>query len=182
MLEGKFGPGTRKPLNIRHKEWKAMLNAIDNKKRPEAVFITLSTWVKPNLSISKAIGDLDANSVAIQMATEFENNVKQLGKKVKNFFDSKYFDTSSIIFIYDFAAIRAQPGKSQFIEIEINIDTVNFIDDNDDPAPNPATGKIENLSFDAFIRPALNAVNDILASPELSRQKAVTYHKTKGGR
>ena len=158
------------------------LNAIENKKRPEALFITMGVWVKPQLSLSSAGTDLDADTVAINSAKEFERGVKHLGKKVKNFFDSLYFDPSSVIFIYDFAGSRAMPGKAQFMEIEINIDTVNYIDDNENPAPNLTTGKVEHMNFTDFVKAAQKSVNSILATDEIKKQKLVTFHKTKAAK
>lgn len=182
MNEGAYGPGTRKQLLNSNPSWTIWLNAIENKKRPEALFITMSTWVKPQLSVSKSMTDLDAETVALNAAKDFDRGLRYLGGKIKNFFDSLYFDPSSVIYVYDFSASRAAPGKTQFLEIEINIDTVNYIDDNDNPSPNLTTGKVEHIHFNDFVKPAQDAVKAILNMDIIKKQKDVTFHKTKAGK
>jgi len=179
--EGKYGPGTRAKIKA-PKPWTVMMNAIENKRRPEALFITMSVWVKPELSISVAGSGQDAQTAAKKAMIEFNNELKRFSPKIKNFFDDLYFDTESVIFIYDFAPMGAIPGKAQFIELEINIDTVNEIDDDDEnPAPNPKTGKIENLHFDQFKKPVTDAVNKILSQPIFKNSNLVTFHATRRG-
>ncbi len=100
---------------------------------------------------------------------------------LSTFFDTLYFDPDSIIFTYDFAASRAAVGKAQFLEIEINIDTVNDIDHNDEPVQNRKTGKIEMLHFDAFKNPVKKTVEKILGHKAFSNSANVSFQKTKRG-
>lgn len=181
LSEGKFGPGSKVPIKAKNKVWNISLGAIENKRRPEAVYIIMSVWVKPKLSISKAtaLSNVDQNSVALDAAKELESNLKRLQPQLKGFFDTLYFDPDSIIFTYDFAASRAVVGKPQFLEIEINIDTVNDIDFNEEPAPNRKTGKVEYLHFDQFKKPVIDAVNRILTMPVFDRSATVEFQKTK---
>ena len=180
---GKFGPGTSKPLSLKRKDWKATGNAIENKNRPEAVYVVLSSWVKPKLSVGTArrTATQEIDAVANQSAKEFINGIEVLKKKAYKYFNSDYFDTSSIIFTYDFALQGVSPGKRQFIEIEINVDTVNTINMNDDPAPTPSTGKINNIPFKDFVKEMENAVNKILMEDVFSPAKSTMEFSAKKG-
>ncbi len=60
--EGNFGPGSQVPVKLRNANWKSTMGAIENKRRPEAIYITISTWVKPKLSLTKAT-DLDSQDL-----------------------------------------------------------------------------------------------------------------------
>ena len=180
LSESKFGPGSQVGLSV-HPDWKVQYGTIENKRRPEAIYITLSTWVKPKLKAARAISgaDLDANETARAAAKEFESELKQLQSKVRTFFDSLYFEPDSIIFIYDYVGVRAEAGKSQFLEIEINIDTVNDIDSRGEPAPNKKTGKVEYMHFDEFKTPVKQAVTKILSHTTFARATSVEFNKTK---
>ena len=183
IKEGKFGPGTKKDLKLKDKNWKGFVGAIENKNRPEAVYIVINTWVKPKLSVLKAknIGSSEPEELAVEISKEFDRTVDTLRKKVTGLFDSDYFDTSSIIFTYEFAASRASVGKTQFLEIEINIDTVNEIDDDGNPIPGK-TGKTDSLNFKQFEKPVTDAMNKLLKMDVFARSQLMTFHKTKGGK
>lgn len=183
LAEGKFGPGSDKSINMPSSNWKGTMGTVENKRRPESLFITISTWVKPKLSVVKAaaLSSADPNDLARQAAAELVVELKRMTPKLRGFFDSLYFDVDSIIFTYDFAAANAVVGKAQFLEIEINVDTVNTIDDADAPAPNPKTGKIEHLHFDQFKKPVEDAVKKLLAQPAFSRSQSVDFQRTKRG-
>lgn len=181
---GAFGPGTTKPLKIkRSKEFKATGNAIENKNRPESLYIIISTWVKPKLSLLKAKNNLSADpeELAVDIARDFDKEMSRIKKKLSYFFDSSLFDTSSIIFTYDFSPSFAKPGKRQFIEMEINIDTINDIDSNEQPIPNPGTGKVNNIPFKNFIGSMEKAVNGILSlDPFDNKKSGMDFSTSKG--
>jgi len=182
---GKFGPGTSQPLSLKRKDWKATGNAIENKNRPEAVYLVLSSWVKPKLSVNSArkSATQDVDSVAKQSAKEFVSGIEALKKKAYKYFNSEYFDTSSVIFTYDFALQGVAPGKRQFIEIEINIDTLNTIDMNDEPAPTPSSGKINNIPFRDFVKHLESAANKMLMEDVFSTAKStMDFSLKKGGK
>lgn len=183
LAEGKFGPGSSKTLAIKDKAWKGVVGTTENKRRPEAIYIVFSTWVKPKLSVVKAaaLTSDDPNDVARQAAMELESDLKRMAPKLRGFFDSLYFDVDSIIFTYDFAANAAAVGKAQFLEIEINIDTVNTIDSRDEPAPNPKTGAVEHLHFEQFRKPAEDAIKKLLSQPIFARSSSVEFQKTVRG-
>ena len=181
LSEGAFGPGSQAPVKLRNKSWKAQVGTVDNKRRPEAIYLIMSTWVKPKLSIiqANALGNMDPNDVVLDIAKGLDVDLKRMHSQLRAFFDTLYFVPDSIIFTYDFAATRAAPGKAQFLEIEINIDTVNDIDYDDKPAPNKLTGKIEHLHFDQFKGPTKKAAEKILQLPFFSRSAQVEFQKTK---
>lgn len=181
---GKFGPGTSKPLSLKRKDWKATGNAIENKNRPEAVYVVLSSWVKPKLSVGLArrSATQEVDTVAKQSAKEFVDGIEALKKKAYKYFNSEYFDTSSVIFTYDFALQGVSPGKRQFVEIEINIDTVNTINMNDEPAPTPSSGKINQIPFKDFVKPMEEAINKMLMEDVFSTAKStMEFSPKKGG-
>lgn len=182
--EGRFGPGSQVPLKPTNKNWKGTLGAIENKRRPESVYFTLETWVKPKLTSAKAasLGGVDAEQLAQEAVKDFEVELKRVQSQLRAFFDTLYFDTDSIIFTYDFDGHRvSKPGKAQFFKLELNIDTVNDIDGAEEPAPNRKTGKIEHLHFDDFKRPVRDAMEKILKLPLFSRSQVVDFQKTKRG-
>ena len=180
--EGQFGPGSQVPVKIGNANWKAQMGTVENKRRPESIYMTISTWAKPKLSVTKASeGDADQDALAIAAANELDKELKKLQSSLNSFFDSLYFDPSSIIFTYDFAATRSAVGKAQFLEIEINIDTVNDIDHKDDPAPNPKTGKVEQLHFDQFKGPVKQAIDKILRLNVFANSKTIEFQQTKRG-
>lgn len=183
--EAKFGPGSQIQIRLKEKNWKAILGAIENKRRPEAVYLILETWVKPKLSIAKSIslGGIDAKEAAKEAIKAFEQDLKRLKTQVQSFFDTLYFDLSGVIFTYDFDGndVTALPNKAQFLRIEINIDTVNDIDSSGEPAPNHKTGKVEYLHFESFKKPATEAAEKILKLPIFSHSANVEFQKTKRG-
>ena len=182
---GKFGPGTTKNLNIKRKDWKAIAGAIENKNRPEAVYITFSTWFQPKLSIVKAqsTSTAEPENLVKKVARDFEKEVERASKKFRSFFDPKYFDSESIIFYFDFAYEQAKVGKRQFLELEINIDTINDIDFDDNPTPNSASGKINHIPFKDFLGPLTTSINKILELDAFSERKAiVSFAKVKGAK
>jgi hypothetical protein len=95
-------------------------------------------------------------------------------------FDSKLFYADTIIVDFDFASESAKAGKRQFIEIEINMDTVNDIaGSNDIPAPD-RNGKMQNIHFKDFKQPIINAINKIL-DMHVFKSNEVSFAITKGG-
>ena len=183
LREGKFGPGTKTSLKIKNKDWKADAGAIENKNRPEAVYVTFSSWVKPKLSVVKAQASStsDPSQLAISVMKDFEKEVGRISKKISSVFDSELFDTSSIIFDYDFPAEQAKPGKRQYLEIEINIDTVNDIDFNDEPAPHAGTGRVNHIPFKDFVPALTKAIDKIIEFEVFHPKKSlVDYSKVKG--
>lgn len=180
---GKFGPATSTNLKVSANGWKVTGNAVDNKNRPEALFITLSSWVKPKLSLvkAKALATSNPDEVAVEIAKDFESMVNRTKRNLAQYFDPDYFDTASIIFTYDFAASLAKVGKRQFVEIEINIDTVNDIDINDEPAPNVGSGKVNHIPFKDFVKPMEKAVNKILMGDAFNPAKTNMDFSTKKG-
>lgn len=182
IQEGSFGPGTKVKANLNDKNWKAEIGAIENKNRPEALYITLSSWVKPKLSVlnAKSIATSDPDSVAKVAMIEFKKELDMVKRKFKDYFDKNYFDPGSIIFTYDIAAEQAKAGKSQFIEFEFNIDTVNDIDYDGNPVQSKE-GKMNTIPFKDFVKPAEKALNDILSSQTFDPKKSrVQFSKTKG--
>lgn len=177
--------GTKSNLRIRRKDWKAAGGAIEHKNRPEAVYIVLSSWVAPKLSVTKAKSSStqDPEELAIRTAHDFSEEVKRAMKKVGSCFESKYFDQNSIIWTVDYAWSASLVGKRQFFELEINIDTVNTIDRNDQPSPNPANGKVEMYSYKDLEPHIANAVDKILSLECFNPGKAlVSFADKKGAR
>jgi len=177
--------GTSVKLNLKRKDWKATGAAIEHKNRPESVFITLSSWVKPKLSIVKARSSStdDPDKLVVEVSKQFESSILSMKRNLGKYFDPKYFDTSSIIFTYDYASSLATIGKRQFIEIEINIDTVNDIDINGKPSPNQGTGKVNMFPFKDFIAPLESAVNKILMDDAFNPAKSgVDFSVSKGAK
>jgi len=182
IKEGSFGPGTKVKANLKDKNWKAEIGAIENKNRPEAIYITLSSWVKPKLSVlnAKSVATSDPDSVAKVAMIEFKKEIDMMKRKFRDCFDDKFFDPGSIIFTYDIAAEQARAGKSQFIEFEFNIDTVNDIDHNGDPVQSK-DGKMNTIPFKDFVKPTEAAINKILGSQTFDPKKSrVQFSKTKG--
>ena len=185
LEEAAFGPGTKTKAKIKDKNWKAEIGAIENKNRPEALYILMSSWVKPKLSVAKAKANStdDPDDVAIVTMVEFKKQIDMMQRKISACFDSEMFDTSSIIFTYDFAPSQAKVGKRQFIEFEINIDTCNDIDFDGNPAPSKGTGKINQIPFKDFTSYTEAAINKILGMDVFSPKKSmVDFAKTKGGK
>lgn len=54
LYEGEYGPGTNVAAHTSNKNWKGSIGAIENKNRPESIYITMSSWVKPKLSVISA--------------------------------------------------------------------------------------------------------------------------------
>ncbi len=184
MNEGQYGPGTSKNISLKSKAWKASVGAIENKKRPEAVYITFSTWVKPKMSVMKARASAtsDPETLAVITMMEFKKSLNQVNKKLSSVFDDSMFDASSIIFTYDFAEERAKPGKRQFVEFEINIDTVNNIDTDGNPVPNKKTGVFEEIPFADFVKPTEAALNKILKLDIFDEKRAIVDFAIKKGK
>lgn len=166
--------GTNSKLKIKHKGFKANGGAIEHKNRPEAVYMTFSSWVKPKMSVQKAqqSGTHDPEELATKTALEFEQEIKRAFRKVGSCFDSKYFDPNSIIWTMDYAPRLASVGKRQFIEIEINIDTVNEVG-RDGPIPNPSSGKVEMYSYKDLEAQIAKAVDKILGMEAFDERKAL---------
>lgn len=181
IFEGNFGPGTKKDISIANPNWKASIGAIENKNRPESIYIVMSTWFKPKMSVvsAKQFSEEDFGKLAVEITGHFKKEIDRQAKKITTMFNSEYFDTSSIIFTYDFSELSSKPGKFQFLEIEINIDTINEIDNSGKPAPTRGTGKVNNISFSEFERPLTDAINKILMLDIFSRSPLVDFSKTK---
>jgi len=185
LEEGAYGPGTKVNAKVKDKNWKADIGAIENKKRPEAVYVTLSSWAKPKLSVTRAQANADANpdELAVVTMRDFMKQLELVKRKIYSCFDSEYFDTSSIIFTYDFAPEQAKVGKRQFIEFEINIDTVNDIDYDGNPVPNKGTGKLNEIPFRDFVKPIEKSIDKILALDVFNpRKSSVDFAKVKGAK
>jgi len=185
IVEGDFGPGTTKNLTLKSKAWKASVGAIENKKRPESLYITFSTWVKPKMSVmkAKASATSDPEILAVKTMAEFKSSLNRINRQLSSMFDDSMFDASSIIFTYDFAEGQAKPGKRQFVEFEINIDTVNEIDYDGNAVPNKKTGKYEEIPFTDFVKPVEATLNKILKLEVFSEKKnIVDFAKVKGAK
>lgn len=156
--------GTQKKLSIKRQDWRAEAGAIEHKNRPEAVYIILTTWAKPKLALTKAQASSTTNpeNLAMAAAVQFVHEMKANIRKFGHCFDTKYFDPHSIIVTWDYSPSQATVGKRQFVEIEINIDTVNTIGMDNKPSPNPMNGKVEMLSFRELEPHITSAANKIL--------------------
>lgn len=170
-----FGPGTKTELKIVRKDWKAYAGAIENRNRPESVYLLVSSWIKPKLSVTKAMASAtsDPNELAIRVIEDFDKSLRQINKRLQSCFSEKFFDLNSIIYTYDIAAGQAKVGKRQFIELEINIDTVNNIDFNGNPAPYKPDGKIYNIPFKDFVKSLEISVNKILELDQFHAGKSI---------
>jgi len=173
--------GSKSNLSITRKDCKAVGGAIEHKNRPEAVYVVISSWVKPKLMIAKAKASMvtEPQSLAIATALDFEKEIDRVLRKVGSFFDSKYFDPNSIITTVDYSPRLADVAKRQFFELEINIDTVNTIDRFDQPAPNPNNGKVEMISYKNLEKPMTDAVNKILGMDVFSQSKGLVTFSLK---
>ena len=167
--------GTNSKLKIKSKGWKAVGGAIEHKNRPEAIYVTVSSWVKPKLSVQKAQATSTQNPevLAVTTAVDFEAEVNRAFRHLSSNFDTKYFDQNSIIWTMDYSPKLAAVGKRQFIEFEINIDTVNTIDRFDQPAPNPNNGKVEMYSYKELEAQITKAVDKILGMEAFDERKAI---------
>lgn len=175
--------GTQVNLKVNNKDFKVIAGAVEHKNRPESVYITISSWVKPKLSMVKVKNTStdDPDMLAPIIAKEFSDNVKRFSRKFGSCFDPKYFDVHSIIWTMDYAISQADMGKRQYFEFEINIDTVNDIDRNDKPAPNHSTGKIEMYSFKMLEPHIAIAVNKVLSMEVFDKGKSVVTFATSKG-
>lgn len=178
------GPGTKTKLNLSRKDWKGMAGAVENKDRPEAVFMTFSTWISPRLSVVKAKNNATDNpeDLATKIMSDFEKDFKSRGRSFKNYFNTRYFDPSSLIFDYTMDSKSAGIGKRTFLEIEINIDTVNDIDYNGKAVPNKNTGRLHNIPFKWFIKHIEESINKILETDIFNTDKSsVEFARSKQG-
>jgi hypothetical protein len=137
--------------------------------------------VKPKLSIVKAqsMAAADPQILSIKTAKEFNDNMNRFGRKFSSCFDTKYFDPHSIIWTLDYSPQHAEVGKRQFLEFEINIDTVNAIDNKNQPAPNRNTGKIEMYSFKDFEKHIQIAVDKVLSMELFDQKKGIVSFAAK---
>lgn len=181
ITEGKFGPGAKKKIELSNPAWKSLAGVVENRQRPESIYITMSTWIAPKMSVvsAKKHSTDDPETLAKKIMQEFEKELKYESKKFGTYFDVKYFDTDSLIFIYDFSTAQKRLGSSQFLEIEINIDTVNNIDQYGEPAPSFGSGEMANIKFKEFEKPIQIALNKILASRIFTGNSSVDFYKTK---
>lgn len=177
--------GTQGPLKIHRHDFKAIGGAIEHKNRPEAVYITLSSWVKPKLLVVKAKNTStdDPSKLAAIVAREFEDTVNRFSRKIGSCFDPKFFDVHSVISTIDYSPHHADPMKRQFFELEINIDTVNVIDHKGQPAQNHATGKIEMYTYKMLEPHIAQAIDKVLSMEIFDPNKAsVSFAVSKGER
>ncbi len=165
--------GTQVNLSV-SKDFKVIAGAIEHKNRPEAIYITISSWVKPKLSIvkAKATSTTDPNSLIVKSARDFNNEITRFERKFGSCFDPKFFDIHSVISVVEYSPGQAVVGKRQFLEIEINIDTVNTIDNKDQPCPNRATGKVEMYSFKDLEPHIIQAVKKVLSLEVFDSKKS----------
>jgi hypothetical protein len=175
--------GTKSNLKIKRKGFKVVGGAIEHKNRPEAVYTTISSWVKPKLSLTraKASSMSDPNDLAKLTAKDFEQEVKRMSRKLASCFDSEYFDPNSIIWTLDYAAGSGEVGKRQFLEIEINIDTVNTIGNDDQPSPNPSNGKVEMYTYKDLESHLAKGVDKVLALEPFDEGKSLVDFADKKG-
>jgi len=180
---GKFGPGTKSDIHVKSNNWKVAVGAIENKNRPEGLYIVMSSWITPKMTIMKAqsTATSEPEALAVEIIKNFGKEVERAKRGFGGYFDSTYFDTASLIVTYEIAASQAKPGKPQFFELEINLDTVNDIDFNGNPAPG-SSGKINTIPFKDFIATVTKSINKILDSDIFNDTKAsVTFAKVKKG-
>lgn len=181
LYEGEYGPGTNVAAHTSNKNWKGSIGAIENKNRPESIYITMSSWVKPKLSVISAQQHAEENpeDLVDKVVADFVKELDRTSRKVSSMFDSAMFDTSSVIFTYDFADEGVKPGKRSFLEIEINIDTVNEIDWEGNPTPSKHNGKVNNIPFKDFVKPAEHAIAKIL-NMDVFAKSNLEFAVTKG--
>lgn len=175
--------GTEKEIKVHRRDVKVMAGAVEHKNRPESIFITISSWVKPKLAITKARASStsEPEELVIKTALDFEQEVRRAAKRFGHCFDSKYFDPQSIIFTMDYAPNQATVAKRQYMEIEINIDTANTIGHDDQPAPNPLTGRVEMYSFSDLEHHIAQAVDKILNIDAFESNRSVVSFDVKKG-
>jgi hypothetical protein len=181
---GRFGPGTKTAIKLARKEFKATANAIENKNRPEAVFIEISTWVSPKLSLvrAKTSSSYDPEVLANEIMVQFDKELGTLKRKIANFFDPNFFNTSSIIFTYDFQPRMNKVDDKKFLGLVVHIETVNDIDFDDNPKVYSGTGKLHNIPFKDFVRPLEVAANKILELDAFSKSKSSVDFSIKKGK
>lgn len=182
MAKVEGGPGTSEKVTIKRKEFKAEIGAIEHKHRPECVYVKFSTWAKPNLSLKTAQQSdvVHPDELSKKIMDRFKSGILKSQREIAGCFDSRLFYADSIIIDFDFASEGAKAGKRQFVEIEINIDTVNDIcGPNDTPCPD-RTGKMQNIHFKDFKQPLIDAINKIL-SMQVFKTSEVSFAVTKGG-
>ena len=183
LNEGEFGPGTQVKATFKDKNWKGIIGAIENKNRPESIYITVNTWVKPQLSVvqAQAQGEENPEILIQKIISAFIKELDKSAKKIPAMFDSKFFEPSSVIFTYDFAEGGVKPGKRSFLEFEINIDTVNEIDWEGMPAPSKSTGRINHMPFKDFVKPATAAINKVLMM-DVFAKSSLSFAASKGAK
>jgi hypothetical protein len=177
--------GTKSNLNLKRKDWKSTGGAIEHKNRPESIYVTFSSWVSPKLKLTKAKANStsDPSELVVITALDFDKEINRAGRSFRSCFDSEFFDQNSVIWTYDYSPRSAKVGKPQFIEVEINIDTVNTIDNNDMPSPNPNNGKVEMLTFKAIEPHIAKAIDKILDLDAFSEHKSlVSFSISKKGK
>lgn len=177
--------GTKSKLKIKNKDWAVNGGAIEHKNRPEALYATFTSWVKPKLTLIKAKANStpDPQELVVKIAIDFNQEVLRAGKKASSCFDSKYFDLSSLIWIVDYSPETAVVGQRQRMDIEINIDTVNTIDNNNQPSPNPATGKVEMYSYKDLEKYLAAGIDKCLGLETFNQNKALaTFSTSKGAK
>lgn len=180
LHEGDFGPGTIVELKLQNKNFKAQLGAIENKHRPEAVYITISSWFIPKISAKASLtnGEVDAHALGRKLVREFEVELRRAATKFAGVFDSSIFDQSGFIFSCD-VPDDVKPGKKMFFEMEINIDTMNNIDNNGRPTPS-SDGKTYKIPFGQIVQPATKAINRILMNSIFQDSEIIEFSLRKG--
>lgn len=177
--------GTASKLKVRRKDWKVTGGAVEHKNRPEALYATIASWVKPKLSMvtARATSTSDPEDLARQTSIDFGKEIERAAKRFSSFFDPKFFDPNSIIWTIDYAAGGGKVGLRQFLEIEINIDTVNTIGRDDQPSPNPSSGKVEMYSYKDLESHLTKAIDKILSMEAFDDGKSlVSFGADKGAK
>jgi len=178
-----FGPGTSKSLNVKRKEWKVTAGAIEHKNRPEAVYMTFSSWVTPKLSIvkAKASSTSDPQELSLKTAKDFDAEVQRAGRKFSSSFDTTYFDPNSIIWMVEYVPMQSKSGMRQFFEVEINIDTVNETGWDERGNPTIPDGA-KTYSFKDLEPHIAKAIDKILSMEVFDINKSmVTFSNKKAG-
>ena len=180
MPKNELGPGTNQKIAIKRKEFKAEIGAIENKHRPESVYVKFSTWVKPNISASSAARaeQDDLISLSYDVMDRFKKTIVRSSREIAGCFDSNFFYADTIIIDFGLAEGTPKLGKRSFLEIEINIDTVNDIDAAGNPIAD-RSGKMRKLHFREFVGPLTDAVNKIL-NMQAFKSGEVSFALTKG--
>jgi hypothetical protein len=179
MNDKKFGPGTLVAIPVVDKRWKAKAGAIINKRRPEAVYVTMSSWVTPSDEFINArmFDEAEYNQVAQEALKEFKRDICRSTQHFKKLFSSSHFKPETLILNVDLAVDRAAKGKAQFLELDLHVETRNEIDDDGNPISD-GSGKIEFIPFSDMLAQLVAVADGVTGSNVFSTDK-VQFTKTK---